>query len=43
MFDMYDNVFTHNKLKDVKIRPCTGPHQTFANVIRGTYQSYPLG
>jgi len=33
MFDMYDNVFTHNKLKDVKIRPCTGPHQTFANYI----------
>ena len=33
MFEMYDNVFIHDALKNVKIKPCHGPHQTFANYL----------
>lgn len=33
MFKMYYNVFILDKLKQVQIRPCHGPHQTFANYL----------
>ena len=33
MFEMYDNVFYKKELKDIKIDPITGPHQTMANYI----------